>query len=159
MVFIGGWRTGRPRGPYYPYGRRSYGYGNNSCLRDLCLIETGCCLAESFGCGPQLTLLAPQLVRRSVRAARLGQEPGTRDTPNGRGVGFLLAAIRTYQQEISAKRQHRCCRFSPSCSAYAYEALERHGLRAGLALSVRRLLRCRPGARGGDDPVPPTHRG
>lgn len=48
-----------------------------------------------------------------------------------------------------------CCRFQPSCSAYAEEALCRHGLGRGLALTLRRLARCRPGGGHGFDPVPP----
>jgi putative membrane protein insertion efficiency factor len=46
------------------------------------------------------------------------------------------------------------CRFWPSCSAYAEEAIQRHGARRGAALAVRRLLRCHPFTAGGLDPVP-----
>ena len=46
------------------------------------------------------------------------------------------------------------CRFTPSCSSYAREALEVHGTRRGLWLTVRRLLRCRPFGPSGFDPVP-----
>jgi putative membrane protein insertion efficiency factor len=46
------------------------------------------------------------------------------------------------------------CRFVPSCSEYAQEAVERHGVVPGLALSVWRLMRCHPLVRGGLDPVP-----
>lgn len=161
MVFIGGWRSGRrgyrPYGGYGPY--RGYGYGpgygrSNSCMRDICLIESGCCLAELVGCGPQLTLVAPSLVRRSARAARqagAGAEASWL-------VGFALAAIRLYQQEISPRRRP-CCRYSPTCSQYAAEALQGHGLRRGLWLAARRLLRCRPGSAGGSDPVPAPRAG
>jgi putative membrane protein insertion efficiency factor len=65
----------------------------------------------------------------------------------------MIAAIRVYQQEISPRRPP-VCRFTPTCSAYAVEAIERHGARRGAWLSARRLLRCRPGATGGADPVP-----
>ncbi len=46
------------------------------------------------------------------------------------------------------------CKFHPTCSMYAAEAVERHGIRKGLWLAARRLLRCRPFAPGGFDPVP-----
>jgi uncharacterized protein len=163
MVFIGGWRSGR-RGGYGPYGGYGRGYGRGygpgyggggGCLRDMCLIESGCCLAESLGCGPQLALVAPSVVRRSARAARQATSTGGRQGPSGWLLAFALAAIRLYQQEISPRRG-ACCRFSPTCSHYAAEALQEHGLRRGLWLTGRRLLRCRPGAAGGSDPVPPA---
>ncbi len=47
-----------------------------------------------------------------------------------------------------------CCRFAPSCSAYASEALARHGLVRGSWMALRRLLRCHPFRPGGWDPVP-----
>ena len=47
-----------------------------------------------------------------------------------------------------------CCKFHPSCSTYAKEAVERHGVVRGLSLAARRLLRCRPFTQGGYDPVP-----
>ena len=164
MVFIGGWRSRRrgygPYGQMPPRGYGRYGYGGNSCLRDLCLIETGCCLADALGCGPQLTLVAPSLLRRSARAARHSQatEPhadGSTADRSGWLLAFVLAVITLYQQEISPLRGP-CCRFSPTCSHYAAEALRRHGLRQGLWLTAHRLLRCRPGAVGGSDPVPPA---
>ena len=46
------------------------------------------------------------------------------------------------------------CRFEPTCSMYAKEALEKHGFVKGIGLTVRRLLRCHPFTRGGFDPVP-----
>jgi putative membrane protein insertion efficiency factor len=46
------------------------------------------------------------------------------------------------------------CKFHPSCSNYAHEAIARHGARRGLSLAAKRLLRCRPFTKGGFDPVP-----
>jgi putative membrane protein insertion efficiency factor len=49
----------------------------------------------------------------------------------------------------------RLCRFEPSCSAYAREALLRHGAAKGTLLAIWRVLRCNPLCKGGSDPVPP----
>nr|WP_308010415.1 membrane protein insertion efficiency factor YidD [Blastococcus sp. LR1] len=65
----------------------------------------------------------------------------------------LISAVRCYQREISPKRRP-CCRYTPTCSAYAIEVLQTHGALRGSWLTLRRLVRCRPGAAGGVDPVP-----
>jgi uncharacterized protein len=62
--------------------------------------------------------------------------------------------IRAYQLTISPWLGARC-RFYPSCSQYALEAVERHGAWRGSWLSARRLARCHPFCHGGFDPVPP----
>lgn len=67
----------------------------------------------------------------------------------------LLAVVGFYRRYISPALPPSC-RFTPSCSAYAAEALERHGALRGSWLAVRRLLRCHPWHRGGHDPVPPA---
>ena len=64
-----------------------------------------------------------------------------------------LLLIRAYQLLISPVLPH-CCRFTPSCSHYATEALARHGFRRGLGLTLKRLARCHPFHPGGWDPVP-----
>lgn len=66
---------------------------------------------------------------------------------------LLMLLVRGYRLFFSAWLGSGC-RFTPSCSAYALEALERHGALAGSYLSGRRLLRCHPGCPGGHDPVP-----
>lgn len=68
-------------------------------------------------------------------------------------VWLLLFAVRAYQV-ILGPFLGGACKFYPSCSHYAYEAIARHGARRGLWLAVKRLGRCRPFARGGFDPVP-----
>jgi putative membrane protein insertion efficiency factor len=65
----------------------------------------------------------------------------------------LRAAIRAYQVCLSPFLGG-ACRFAPSCSAYAHEAVGRHGARRGLALALRRVARCHPFHPGGFDPVP-----
>ncbi|WP_028239340.1 membrane protein insertion efficiency factor YidD [Stutzerimonas azotifigens] len=62
--------------------------------------------------------------------------------------------VRAHQYLISPLLGPRC-RFHPSCSQYALEALDRHGLWRGSSLTLRRLLRCHPWHAGGYDPVPP----
>ena len=65
---------------------------------------------------------------------------------------FLLL-IRGYQRVISPVLPPSC-RFYPSCSDYAYEAIDKHGLLKGGRLAVWRVLRCNPFCKGGLDPVP-----
>jgi putative membrane protein insertion efficiency factor len=65
----------------------------------------------------------------------------------------LLAAVRFYQRAISPALPPRC-RFHPTCSAYALEALERHGAARGSWLALRRLAKCAPWHPGGVDLVP-----
>jgi putative membrane protein insertion efficiency factor len=67
----------------------------------------------------------------------------------------LLALIAGYRRWISPLLPP-ACRFYPSCSEYASEAIERHGVARGAWLAVRRLGRCHPLCEGGIDPVPPT---
>jgi putative membrane protein insertion efficiency factor len=69
-------------------------------------------------------------------------------------VWVLVGAIRLYQQFLSPLLGQNC-RFHPSCSQYAIEALREHGLLRGSALAAWRILRCQPFCRGGHDPVPP----
>jgi uncharacterized protein len=68
-------------------------------------------------------------------------------------VALLLAGIRFYQV-ILAPLMPSACKFYPSCSRYACEAIGRHGAVHGLRLAGRRLWRCRPFTQGGYDPVP-----
>lgn len=66
---------------------------------------------------------------------------------------FLIGLIRLYQELISPWLGPRC-RFYPSCSEYAIQALRAYGIVKGLMLAVRRLVRCHPLNPGGFDPVP-----
>jgi len=64
----------------------------------------------------------------------------------------LIAFVRAYQ--VARAGRVSPCRFTPTCSHYAVEAVTRHGARRGLSLTARRLGRCRPGGPSGFDPVP-----
>jgi putative membrane protein insertion efficiency factor len=68
---------------------------------------------------------------------------------------FLQFLIRAYQLTLSPVVGYHC-RFTPSCSAYAAEAIERHGSLRGSWLAVQRIGRCHPLCEGGFDPVPPV---
>ena len=66
---------------------------------------------------------------------------------------LLIWLIRAYQQGISPLKKP-CCKYSPTCSSYGLEAIERFGALKGGLLAVWRILRCNPFSRGGYDPVP-----
>jgi putative membrane protein insertion efficiency factor len=66
---------------------------------------------------------------------------------------IALLLIRAYQLVVSPIFPS-CCRFAPSCSHYAAEAMDRYGFWRGLGLSLKRLCRCHPFHPGGWDPVP-----
>ncbi|MGH7424546.1 MAG: membrane protein insertion efficiency factor YidD [Candidatus Methylomirabilales bacterium] len=72
--------------------------------------------------------------------------------------GLLLGGIRAYQGLLSPLIGPRC-RFYPSCSAFAAEAISTHGVARGLWMGLRRLARCHPLHPGGVDPVPPRASG
>ncbi len=69
---------------------------------------------------------------------------------------ILILIIKGYQKGISPLLGSRC-RYYPTCSSYAIEALEKHGVVKGLWISIKRIGRCHPLAEGGLDPVPSCH--
>ena len=111
--------------------------------------------ADKFGLGLAEAELLPLLAELSSASAASADVP----MPLGRS-GMTLAQrlpilpIRFYKRCISPLYPP-CCRFYPSCSTYAIQAIEMHGPVKGLWLAVRRILRCHPGNPGGFDPVPP----
>lgn len=86
---------------------------------------------------------------------RAGAAPESREAAHRPGIGAraLLKLIRIYQATISPSLGN-VCRYSPTCSHYAYEAIERHGAFRGTFLALKRLSRCRPWGGSGFDPVP-----
>jgi uncharacterized protein len=82
------------------------------------------------------------------------QEPSARPTAAARLLMLLLTGYRSFVSPLLAPR----CRFYPSCSAYALEAVQVHGALRGSWLAARRLSRCHPFHAGGLDPVPGPRR-
>ena len=81
------------------------------------------------------------------------QSPGTRPTAPVRAIrSAVLAPIVLYQRVISPALPRRC-KYEPTCSRYAVEAIARYGALRGLVLAAWRLLRCNPFSYGGYDPV------
>lgn len=66
---------------------------------------------------------------------------------------LVLALIKLYQKYISSNFFKGVCRFTPSCSQYTYEAIERYGIISGSLRGIWRLVRCNPFNDGGFDPV------
>ncbi len=66
----------------------------------------------------------------------------------------LLAGIRFYRKYLSGIKGYSSCKYYPTCSTYALEAVEKYGAVKGGILSMWRILRCNPFSKGGYDPVP-----
>lgn len=67
---------------------------------------------------------------------------------------IMIVCIRFYRRYISPFKQYGSCKYFPTCSQYAIEAIEKYGAIKGGALSLWRILRCNPFSKGGYDPVP-----
>jgi hypothetical protein len=67
---------------------------------------------------------------------------------------ILIFLIKFYRHHISPFKGAACCRFIPTCSQYALEAIEKYGALKGGILAAWRILRCNPFCKGGYDPVP-----
>ena len=70
---------------------------------------------------------------------------------------ILIYLIRFYQKKISPYKKP-CCRFYPTCSSYAIEAIEKKGVIRGSVMAIWRILRCNPYGKGGFDPVEKTEK-
>lgn len=66
----------------------------------------------------------------------------------------FIGLIRVYQYVISPALGPNKCRYTPTCSQYAAEALKKHGVGKGMVLAIKRIASCRPGGGSGYDPVP-----
>lgn len=67
---------------------------------------------------------------------------------------ILIKTVKFYRHAISPYKGASCCRFTPTCSEYAIEAIEKYGSIKGSYLAIKRILRCHPFSKGGYDPVP-----
>lgn len=67
---------------------------------------------------------------------------------------ILIKCIRFYRKYLSGLKRNTHCRYIPTCSGYAIEAIERYGPFKGVYLACKRILKCNPLFKGGFDPVP-----
>jgi len=95
---------------------------------------------------------APAPVAQADLPSPSGPPGGASPRRPGLAVRILVGAVRAYQ--LARVGRPSPCRYFPTCSAYAIEALERYGAARGSWLAIRRLARCHPWAPYGPDPVP-----
>ncbi len=67
---------------------------------------------------------------------------------------LMIALIRFYRKYLSQMKRMPTCKYYPTCSQYAIEAIEKYGAIKGGFLAIKRILRCNPFSKGGYDPVP-----
>lgn len=124
------------------------------------LLQAACCLAGDGG--TCLLLSVASLPRALVSLAKVPVMASWRDRLHRHQRldpltdlprQLALAAIAHYQRAVSARRLRPVCAFRPSCSNYAAHAVQRYGLLMGGTKAAGRLLRCRPGTGGGQDPL------
>jgi uncharacterized protein len=111
---------------------------------------------------PSSNLLESERVAEPMPEARAPEpvviDPFSRVKRPTLAASILMAPIFTYQKYLSPLKAAPTCRFYPSCSSYALEALRIHGTIRGSALAVARIAKCQPFHPGGFDPVPPAAR-
>ena len=113
----------------------------------------GCGRNREAACG-SFELLATETVRKpAAEACGHFDIESLNETGNRVIRRMTLGSIRLYQCAVSPYLPP-ACRYDPSCSSYAYEAIAKHGLRKGIWMATKRLGRCRPFGARGYDPVP-----
>ena len=99
-------------------------------------------------------------VGKTDSAHTVTSNPSNALETNGRSAGaWVLVALVQFYRVFLSHFFGGACKFEPSCSKYAQEAIARHGARRGVVLALKRLGRCRPFTKGGFDPVPDKEEG
>ena len=132
-----------------------YVFGGSPKAKSLSFAELGQHLDRVLKKVSPAVAAAPATVHASTEIPGVSPlaNPGFVESPHHTKVqDRLLRAIRWYQ--VSREGRPSPCRFWPTCSHYAYEAIDTHGSSRGLWLAVRRIVRCRPFGPSGVDPVP-----
>ena len=111
-------------------------------------------ICRSWGVATWIAITAVNASPSRATNHRMPTTPEADTAPPARPVRALLLLIRIYRVALSPLLGPRC-RYLPSCSEYAAEALKTHGLLRGGRLAVQRVLRCHPWGGSGIDPVPP----
>ena len=112
-----------------------------------------CDSSAQLGGHGEFLALAAELLKLLPRTPRSQRSRRNASSARSLGAWALLSLLRLYMMFLSPFFGG-ACKFYPSCSNYAYEAVARHGARRGSVLAIKRLLRCRPFTQGGFDPVP-----
>jgi len=73
---------------------------------------------------------------------------------NSLAAKYMISCISFYRKYLSGLKHYSSCRYTPTCSEYAIQAIQKYGAVKGFLLALRRILRCNPFAKGGYDPVP-----
>ena len=112
--------------------------------------------ASDFVAAPSRAASSPQFMPQSARRTANDIAPGKvsfTEQPRTIGSWLLISAIHAYRLTLAPFLGGNC-KFYPSCSHYAEQAIKTHGPKRGTLLAAKRVLRCRPFTKGGHDPVP-----
>ena len=121
------------------------------------LLNSCCAPSDKKGLTDTESVKATPLIAENPADDGLEDKCETITAPEKQS-NFLIEKIKIYQREISPKLKQqlgveRLCRYTPSCSEYAKQSIERYGNIKGSAMAAGRLLRCNPFSKGGSDPV------
>ena len=118
----------------------------------MCPVSPGMPATPEQG-GPRRSL-APLLLAASLGYAAGAAARPPADQALARAAIASIDAYRSFVSPVIARTGQARCLYMPTCSAYGREAIRRYGFPRGSALAARRILRCNPWSKGGEDPVP-----